>query len=391
MCDFPNWRFQLSSDYSEAELDDLRAAGRAIRRAFPEYRFRPSEYFLAHEKNGGFFVPEDDLSYWRAVSDKLHRDRPALVQTPCGQCTACRLNYSKEWAARIMIEAKEYEHNYFVTLTYDNDHIPDPITTVFPGQDDKSCFADDLFIGEMYPLIPDHVDKFKHDLRQILDRDLGWQGVRFYLCGEYGSRTYRPHFHIILFNMPELKKGYAWRSESGNITYENDLLARAWSVAGVPRGRATFGEVTWDSAAYVARYVMKKQIGFSKRNYERQCDHYDVPPLPAEFVRMSTHPGLARAFYDRNADQIYSLDQLIIAAGVNKVQKVKPPRYYDRLFDLDHAERLTEVKAARLDRAIKYRIAERVKIAAEGIDPVEYEKRKRDIRDRRLRKLVRSL
>ena len=109
----------------------------------------------------------------RAITFRLregYADMP--VDVPCGQCIGCRLERSRQWAVRCMHEASLYENNCFITLTYNEDHIPS----------DGS-------------LKKDHFQKFMKRLRKKFGA-----GIRFFHCGEYGAELSRPHYHAILFN-----------------------------------------------------------------------------------------------------------------------------------------------------------------------------------------------
>jgi len=109
------------------------------------------------------------------VQDEENAGVRTLFNRPCGYCEACRLTYRQTWAARIQLEAQCHAENIFVTLTYDQDHLPDPPQ-----------------------LVPDHLSAFVKRLRA---RFAPLQ-FRFFACGEYGSRTLRPHYHVVLFGLP---------------------------------------------------------------------------------------------------------------------------------------------------------------------------------------------
>lgn len=113
-----------------------------------------------------------------------------FVEIPCGQCIECRLQRSRRWADRCMLELGYHESSYFLTLTYDNDHIPkNPLI--------------DYDTGEIYAENATLVKKDLQDFMKRLRRAYEYKGydnkLRFFACGEYGSQTLRPHFHIIVF------------------------------------------------------------------------------------------------------------------------------------------------------------------------------------------------
>ena len=158
------------------------------------------------------------------------------VEIPCGKCIGCRLAYSKEWANRCVLESKGWKNNYFITLTYAPDTLP--LNEEFGNA----------------TLKPKDLQDFMKRLRIEWQRKHGHDNVRFYACGEYGSKTHRPHYHILAFNLPlydleELKK-----TDNGDMLYISREIDKIWG-----KGNTWVGEVNWNTCAYVARYIMKKQ------------------------------------------------------------------------------------------------------------------------------------
>lgn len=243
-----------------------------------------------------------------------------FIPIPCGQCIGCRLEYSKQWATRCMLEAKKYEHNYFVTLTYDNEHLPitdytDPVSGV---------------IGQSMTLVPRDHTLFMKRLR----KEYG-DNIRYYMCGEYGDESLRPHFHYILFNLPlDDLKVYKINSD-GQPLYNSERLQKLW-----PNGYVVVANVTFQTCAYVARYVTKKLTG-------KKADHYTRFNLERPFVRMSRRPGIARDWFNENFDTIYQRDEIVLENGLS----VRPPRYFDKLFEVDYPDELETIKEYRRNAA----------------------------------------
>lgn len=169
------------------------------------------------------------------------------IIVPCGRCINCRIAHSREWAVRLMMETEQHPCSLYVTLTYDNEHLP-----------------------EGYTLDPDELQRFWKRLR----KRLGNQKIKYFACGEYGERFGRPHYHAIIFNMY-----FKQRKE----------LSDAW-----PYGHNKVGTVTYNSCRYVADYIMKKQIGESADEYYGDRVH--------PFIRASNGLGLETA--KRDLDQI---------------------------------------------------------------------------------------
>lgn len=211
-------------------------------------------------------------------------DRP--IQIPCGQCIGCRLEKSRQWAMRCVLEASLYDENTFLTLTYNDDNLPA-----------------DLSLSKR------HLQLFMKRLRKRYGND-----IRFYAAGEYGDRSLRPHYHLILFNF------YPPDAELIRLRplplYISQSLFKLW-----PFGFHSFGMVTFDSAAYVARYCTKKITGPSSEA------HYQG--REPEFSLMSRRPGIGAPWLKRFHRDVYPADTVVLRDGL----KLKPPHYFDSLYD----------------------------------------------------------
>lgn len=228
------------------------------------------------------------------------------VTVPCGRCLGCRLERSRQWAIRCTHEAMLHVHNSFITLTYAPEFLP-PTGTLWPK---------------------DLTDFWKR-LRYYLDG----QKVRYYACGEYGSKLKRPHYHALCFGY-DFPDKELFQVRRGVRYYISPLLRRVW-----PFGFSLIGEVTFESAAYVARYCLKKQYG------DKASDYYNG--LIPEFATMSRKPGIGREWIEKYYKDVYPHDYVIVRNGV----KSKPPRYYDNVFEMLDEEEWQEVRAARFRRA----------------------------------------
>ncbi len=254
-----------------------------------------------------------------------------FIEIPCGQCAQCRLNHAREWATRCMIEAKQYKENYFLTLTYDEEHLPK----------NKGI---DLETGEatvVATLREKDLQDFMKRLRITWARKYGWNGIvmankiRNFSCGEYGEKRGRPHYHAIIFNLPIKDLQPDHYNKTGKLIYYSAEIEKIWG-----NGIVGIGDVTWESACYVARYCMKKQTGPNAEDYYKEIGR--VP----EFVRMSRRPGIGKQYFEDNKDKIYKTDELFVITSKG-VQKVKPSRYYDKLYDIENPERMAEIKEQR--------------------------------------------
>lgn len=189
-----------------------------------------------------------------------------LVQIPCGFCSECLNQKAKSTTYRIMKEVGEHESNWFVTLTYDDEHLP-----------------------LNYSLVQDEISKFNKKLKVYLKRAGKKSDFRFYGVGEYGGETARPHYHIIYFGL-ELDdlKVYS-KNDYGHLLFNSDFLTNVWS-----KGHVVIGEVDVATAAYVARYTEKKQLQ-SKEEKEKLKKLGFVP----EYCRQSMNPGIGANFLNK--------------------------------------------------------------------------------------------
>lgn len=259
--------------------------------------------------------------------------RYSWEKVPCKWCAGCQETYSKEWATRCMLEASQYKHNYFITLTYDENHIPkdDELVNKKTGE----IFQNDNW--EQGHLLSKDLQDFNKRVREHWRKNYGHTGIRFYASGEYGGQTKRPHYHMIMFNLPiPLEELKIYKIKEGHILWNCDILTEKWG-----KGFVGLAEVNWDTCAYTARYVMKKLKG--KIDDEK---YYEQGMTP-EFVRMSRKPGIGLQYFTENFQKIYRNDEIILAGHKEKIQPVKPPKYFDIKFAELFPETMDKIKAAR--------------------------------------------
>lgn len=235
------------------------------------------------------------------------------VKIPCGQCMGCRLEKSKQWAIRMMHEASLHDENSFVTLTYDDLHLPDY------GSLNKRDFV--LFMKRL---------RKKYDDRRI----------RFYACGEYGDSNGRPHYHAIIFGLG-FDDRYLWAERRGHKVWRSEGLESCWR-----KGLSEIGTVTYQSAAYCARYITKKVTGPAAKEYYSRVDPEtgEVVQLEPEYATMSKHPGLGKGWLDKYGAETYRDDSVIVDG-----REVRPPRYYDDKYSDVDSDLVESCKAKRQD------------------------------------------
>lgn len=234
------------------------------------------------------------------VADMQFKFNSALQHTmiPCGQCIGCRIDRSKEWAVRCYCEAKLHTNNYFVTLTYNNDNLP-----------------------ENSSLCPEDLQLFNKRLRYYFGA-----GVRFYACGEYGSKRGRPHYHIAYFNLV-LDDLRLYKMRGDIKLWTSRKLSEIWG-----KGYVVIGELNLESAAYIARYISKKWLGGTPDEIDQI-----YKGRVQEFSRMSLKPGIGAGFYELFKQDVYPKDFITI-----KGVKYPSPRYFDRLLNKEYASESDE-------------------------------------------------
>lgn len=229
----------------------------------------------------------------------------SIISLPCGSCIGCRLDRSRQWAIRCMHEVSLYDKSCFLTLTYSPENVPS----------DGS-------------LVKKHFQKFMKRLKKKFPHEV----IRYYMCGEYGEKNKRPHYHVCIFgfSFPDAK---LWKSgKTGNL-YTSKICEKIWG-----KGFCPFGEVTFQSAAYVSRYCTKKINGPAAK------EHYNG--LLPEFSLMSLKPGIGYGWYQKWKKDCFPSDYLI----VNGV-KCKPPRYYDKKLEQENSELFLQIKQKRKESA----------------------------------------
>lgn len=236
------------------------------------------------------------------------------VSLPCGRCIGCRLERSRQWATRCVHEASLYPQNAFVTLTFR-----------------EACPLDGTKLDPTASLHKHHFQRFMKRLRKQFYGNMKGN-VRYFHCGEYGELLGRPHHHACLFNI-DFPDKTLWKIREGVRLYESKILQELW-----PHGSSKIGDVTFESAAYVARYVVKKITG------EPAAAHYNGK-LP-EYCTMSRRPGLGKKWQETYTDDIFPKDFIIVRGKRSKV-----PKYYNKNYELTNPKDYGHIKALRIRNA----------------------------------------
>lgn len=251
-----------------------------------------------------------------------------VVSLPCGRCIGCKLERSRAWALRCVHEASLYADNCFITLTFDDDHLNKKRTLVkrdfqnFMKRLRRSYNGLDVVVSDT------------GDLRKP---------IRYFHCGEYGDRFKRPHHHAILFNF-DFDDKILWKSAGGQRLYQSSKLDKLWEYQGL----CAIGSVTFQSAAYIARYCTKKLDGdLGARNYftvdEETGEMYYLEP---EYGTMSRRPGIGKNWFKEYQSDVYPQDYIVHDGYPQKV-----PSYYDKIFDQANPDVMADIKSLRNERA----------------------------------------
>jgi len=258
-----------------------------------------------------------------SASLALWADRP--FQIPCGKCRGCRVSRSQQWAIRMMHESAMHSSSSFITLTFRDECLP-PLNSI--------CRSD--------------MQNFFKRLRRSLSHP-----IRMFYCGEYGDKTLRPHYHACVFGEDFSADRTKYKLTSlKHMLYNSPTLSAAW-----PYGHAVIGGLSFTSAAYVARYVMKKHYGENaNQHYAALCPDTGHPlfsPPDAdgvlapvtrepEFAQPSLKPGIGFEWFQKYHADVYPADRCVV-----KGKQMRPPRYYDTLLERMNPDLFSEIKLRR--------------------------------------------
>lgn len=246
---------------------------------------------------------------------RSHGSTHECVPLPCGKCLGCLLRRVSDWSLRCVYEAARWQRSSFLTLTYRSSDLPS----------NRSL------------LKRDHQLFFKR-LRQRLLREYGVSKIKYFMCGEYGEKKGRPHYHVVLFgwDFPD-RIPVANNPGARDQLYDSPFLAEVWG-----HGEVRIGEVTSESAAYVARYSLKKLRG------KRGRASYEAAGQAVPYIACSK--GIGRSHFDRYRSDHYPSDE---AVDLTSLQKRGNPRYFDKLLEAVDPLEYALVKEARVEEVSK--------------------------------------
>lgn len=230
---------------------------------------------------------------------------------PCGKCQGCRVDRSREWAARCVHEAQMHDENCFLTLTYNDEHLPPD-----------------------YSISLRELQLFVKRLREHVKTK-----IRFFAVGEYGDLEDRPHYHLLIFNY-NFPDQLLYSKKNNKPIYTSKILSQLW-----PLGFSTIGTVNYQTAAYCARYSMKKIGG------DLATEHYirvhpitgKINSVTPEFSTQSRRPGLGAAWFHKYKSDVFPSDFLIVDKKKHPV-----PKFYLKLLAEEERKLLKRQRATPL-------------------------------------------
>lgn len=232
------------------------------------------------------------------------KDMP--LELPCGKCTGCIQDRANEWAMRCEHEAKCWEYNWFITLTYDEVNLPPHGS-----------------------LVPKDLQDFWKRLRKRYG-----EGIRYFAVGEYGEQLERPHYHALVFNLEPDDLVRRERVLDGKVVFESPTVSDLWG-----KGRIQIDAFSPAAAQYVTNYVRKRVAGVGA------SAHYGM--RAPEFQVMSRRPGIGGKFLARFMHDIYPDGYVTRAGGVPR----RAPRFYDLTLEKVNARLYRKVKRKRAEAA----------------------------------------
>jgi len=227
----------------------------------------------------------------KLVFDERYASHSQPLKLPCGKCVGCHLETGRQMAVRCVHEAQMHDCNSFITLTYADDKLPSD--------------------GSIHRK---HIVNFVKRLRFKFGN-----GIKVLYCGEYGGQTGRPHYHACLFGLDFPDRIAYGRDKEGTTLYTSPVLEQIWGF-----GNVTVGDVTFQSASYICRYVLKKAYSYDA--FDKYVNKETGVYMTPEFIGHSRRPGLGYSWFMKYWRDIYPHDCVVFNG-----RKMRPPGYYDDL------------------------------------------------------------
>lgn len=250
-----------------------------------------------------------------------------VIDRPCGKCSGCRIKKRMDLAIRLEHESQFHDHSWFVTVTYDDEHVP--------------------YAGS---LVADHISKFIRSLRKKIKPTK----CRFFAIGEYGENTLRPHYHFILFgpDFPDRELQYEAPIKGRSVSE----ISRMLGSAGIKYFRSPLLESVWKKGLvqitrtspatmqYVAKYHVLTVDGEAAETwYTQKLPNGETVKVEKPQSRMSRNPGIGRKWIEKYWTDVYPEGTMVDGKGA---QFAAPP-YYDSWLEKYHPDVYQELKERR--------------------------------------------
>jgi len=293
--------------------------------------YDPSDAFLSPEAFRNPKTGKRIVKFSRAKAYERGGHQFEKIKVHCGTCEGCRIDRSRQWAVRCWHESNTNPNqpNSFLTLTFRN---ACPIATLTGRGRYQKLKAEKL----VDPTESLHLFHFQDFMKRLRKRFYGnsKSNIKYFHCGEYGEKFGRPHHHACLFNFEFPDKELKRKTDAGCYVYTSKILSELW-----PHGIHEIGDVTYQSAAYVARYILKKMGGWRAKDYYLQ--------KKPEYITMSRNPAIALEWFNQFKTDVYPSDYVTMENGA----KCLPPKYYDRRYELEDPETFALLKQKRVEKA----------------------------------------
>lgn len=269
------------------------------------------------------------------------------MEIKCGQCIGCRLERSRQWATRCYHESTLYDDNCFITLTFSDEGLE---------KREKEYIRKNKILlskGKEVKDVPSKLSIHTPDIQLFMKRLRKHYGkdIRFFACGEYGDENRRPHYHACLFNFDFPDKKFLRRTDHGDKLWTSEKLEKLW-----PYGHSTIGSMTFETAAYVARYCVKKVNGPPQRKHYQVFNRetWEVVDLTPEFVTMSRggkdgKGGIGFPWFEKYNKEVYDNDCVVVRG-----KEIPAPRYYDEKLKQMDEFHYDQIKDERLKNRVPH-------------------------------------
>jgi hypothetical protein len=312
--------------------------------------FKPISGYMSTLVRGGKIIGKNFTTHKPSNGYPFH-----AAQVPCGYCIGCRLEKSRQWALRCTHEAKMHKQNCFITLTFNPESLAKRARKSLDVREFQlfmKKLRQHIYRSSLRAFKARHSTSLRRGPRRlsvgpIVRKALRKKAsVRFYHCGEYGAKYGRPHYHACLFGYNFPDKKLFKTTPNGSKLYTSKTLEKLW-----PYGYHSIARFDFNTAAYVARYTLKKIYGAAAiHHYPEDVNSTtgEVTSLQPEYSTMSRRPGIGKPWLDRYQSDIYPKDFVS-----HQGREMRPPRFYDKHFEAQFPQDFENLKRLRRQKQRK--------------------------------------